>query len=187
MSERSPFAERSPRAEPISGSIEIDGPRVRIPAGMRLDLGGIGKGWIADRLCAVAVAEDLDPCLLIDAGGDLVAATGEHVAVVENTAGPLRVTLAAGDALATSGDARRSWRNGDGIAAHHLIDPETGAPGPRLQATVLMRGAAAADVMAKVIALRPGEIATTRRAALLIRDGVMSASASWPAPAALPV
>ncbi len=57
-------------------------------------------------------------------------------------------------ALATSGRDRRRWRRG-GREAHHLIDPETGAPadGDLLRVTVFAGTAVEAEVLAKAIFL----------------------------------
>ena len=66
--------------------------------------------------------------------------------------------IGAGQGVATSGYGRRHWRNGDGRLAHHLIDPATGAPGRLAHATVVSDDPVAADVLAKVLALRPDRI-----------------------------
>ena len=56
------------------------------------------------------------------------------------------------------------------MLAHHLIDPETGAPGPRTHATVVADDPVAADVLAKVLTLRPGRIAALDEAAMVMVD-----------------
>src|SRR5260370_3411731 len=80
------------------------------------DLGGIAKGWIADRLAA-----PLGSKALADLGGDLRAArtrpNGDGWPV-----GFAGVTAMLRDqGAATSSVRRRSWR-----ALHHLIDPRAG-------------------------------------------------------------
>ena len=126
--------EYSPFSRSISGTIELDVDRrtARIPEGELIDLGGIGKGWIAD-LCREPLAEATDDTsVLLDAGGELLAVRGCHaMAVVHNGALCGSVTLREGEAVATSGFSVHRWVNGDGAAAHHLIDPATGRPGPR--------------------------------------------------------
>lgn len=156
-----PGARAAPRSVPVESVVEVDRARsaVRIPAGAWLDLGGIGKGWIADRVAARAQALSAAD-VLIDAGGDLVAARGEYLITIEPSVeaaagSPGPVSLAAGQAIATSGSGRRRWLNGDGTSAHHLIDPATGAPGGHVQATVLADRGDGADVWAKVLSLRP--------------------------------
>ncbi len=49
---------------------------IKLPRGVRLDLGGIGKGYTAEQ--AVAYLNMLGPCL-VDAGGDLVAGTAPRL------------------------------------------------------------------------------------------------------------
>lgn len=186
ISESSPYSDRTPEAEPVSGRLELDdeGCRARVPAGTALDLGGIGKGWIAQRLAAREAELSDDPGVLIDAGGDLLAVSGEHLVGVEAAEDPAGhpqcwIRLRAPQAVATSGDSRRSWHNGDGVRAHHLIDPATGAPGPSAQATVVAGDAVSADVYAKVLALRPLNVAGFAHPALVVVGGVVRASAGW--------
>jgi thiamine biosynthesis lipoprotein len=96
---------------------------------------------------------------MIDAGGD-AALRGEGpdgagwLVDVEDPADARRVvkTLRIRDrAVATSAPNRRRWRTGAG-AAHHLIDPRTGAPASSelAQVTVVAPDAEQADVLAKV-------------------------------------
>jgi thiamine biosynthesis lipoprotein len=181
--ERAPYAPQTPPPEPVVAHIELDAARraVLIPAGMALDLGGICKGWIAARVAAFAVGCP-DPRLLVDAGGDVLAVTGEHTVSLEcshRSASETWVRLRAGQAVATSGHARRRWVNGDGRELHDLIDPYTGAPGPEAQATVVADDPVAADVLATVLALRPKTIELTAYPALVTASGATSASAAW--------
>lgn len=173
--------------EPIAASVgtwramELDHEHCRVffPAGARLDLGGIAKGWAAD----VALDQffgDALPDVLIDVGGDMRArgrgANGEpwpigvRNPVTEATARPedgVVVSLASG-ALACSGATDRWWRRG-GELRHHLLDPRTGRParlwvdaaegnlgGEPVIATVTAFAptAAHAEVAAKVAVLR---------------------------------
>ncbi len=188
------FMEVSPRSQAVSGRVELepDGRRVRIPAAGVLDLGGIAKSWIGMRLTEMLVSETEDAALLVDAGGDLVAARGDHVVGVERP-GPARlnrpgapvldsvahIRLGEGRAVATSGWGRRHWTNGDGVAAHHLIDPATGRPGPLAHATVVAPDLVAADVLAKCLALRPHMLEDTRLPALVTDAGTSRESAAW--------
>ncbi len=146
----------------VFGDVVLDRERrtVRLPEGARLDLGGIAKGWIIDR-----VADMLRPHgpSLIDIGGDMVAfrdgpdgGPGWLVAV----ANPIQVELdlcwlrLRDEAVATSTTARRRWSRA-GRWLHHLIDPRTGAPSQTdvLQATVVAPDAVTADVCAKTALL----------------------------------
>jgi thiamine biosynthesis lipoprotein len=109
--------------------------RLRMPAGMEIDFGGIGKEYAADR-AATLVAARTEAAVLVNLGGDLFATgprrggrpwgvgvddpdrTGEGVLY--------RVELARGG-LATSGDARRFVLHG-GKRLGHILDARTGWP-----------------------------------------------------------
>ena len=134
---------------------------VRRPAGVRFDLDGVAKGWLADR--ALALLAD-HPSALVDGDGDLAVrlapgaswsigvadprADGATLAVLTPTApseGPGRAF-----GLATSGTSVHRWAR-DGGWAHHLIDPRSGLPARTdlVQATVLAGTARHAEALAK--------------------------------------
>ena len=107
--------------------VSVDDERgvVERPRGLRLDLGGSGKGHVADRVARiVGSAREW----LVDAGGDLRVGGGREVRVAhplrEEPAAVLQLT---DGAIATSSVVRRSWRTPSGTA-HHLLDPATGRP-----------------------------------------------------------
>lgn len=133
------------------GSVEIDGRRITLAPGVRLDLGGIGKGYAAER--AAELLALAGPCL-VSAGGDVAVrgtpASGVWPVAVE---GGLTLGLERGG-LATSGRDRRRWRRG-GDELHHLIDPTTGRPAATdvLRVTAVADDAVAAEVLAKTLFL----------------------------------
>ncbi len=122
---------------------------VSLDPGVRLDLGGIAKGWCADRVGAGLA--DWGACL-VNVGGDLatqgVPADGAWAVGVEAPEGTLSLALERG-AIATSGRDRRRWRRG-GTEIHHVIDPGTARPAATdlLRATVVAGTAAWAEVLA---------------------------------------
>ena len=133
---------------------------VRRPPGLRFDLGGIGKGWIADRALHLLAAW---PSAVIDADGDLAirCAPGRvwEVAVDDPRApdmslAVLRLAAPAGLpvrwGVATSGTSIHRWTV-DGRPRHHLIDPRTGLPAVTdvVQATVVAGSALRAEALAK--------------------------------------
>lgn len=186
LNDRAAYARTSPDPRRLEGRPQIDRRQgtAMIPAGTRLDLGGIAKSWMAARAAGLLRGRCDDPAVLVDAGGDLVAARGRHLVAVEDPRGPdappvARVWVEEGQGVATSGFGRRRWQNGDGRAAHHLIDPETGAPGPRTHATVVADDPVAADVLAKVLTLRPGRIAVLDEAAMVMVDAGIRVTAAW--------
>lgn len=125
------------------------------PPGVRLDLGGMGKGWTVDR-----VVDDLraDGHFLINAGGDLYAygappgERGWRVHLAHPSRPDRRVATLSlwHHALATSTVARRRWVQ-DGRVRHHLIDPRTGHPATSdvVSASVVAGRVFTAEVFAK--------------------------------------
>jgi thiamine biosynthesis lipoprotein len=111
-------------------------PVLTLPAGMEIDLGGIGKEYAVDRVADWAARESRDP-VLVNFGGDLrctgtVPAGGAWQVGIESLAKPgqpaKRIELRSG-ALATSGDARRAIVI-DGKRYGHILDARTGWPAP---------------------------------------------------------
>ena len=104
-----------------------------------LDTGGIGKG-LALRWAARRALERLPTgaALLLDAGGDVVAAGGATTnawqvgvedPLAEGADGePIAVVALSDGAIATSSVRVRNWLGPDGTPVHHLIDPETRLP-----------------------------------------------------------
>lgn len=137
------------RVYPETSTIELE-------PGVRLDLGGIAKGYAADR--AAAILAEVAPCL-VDAGGDLALHGRPWPVCVETADGTLTLELAEGG-LATSGRDRRRWTRG-GEEQHHLIDPATGRPAESdlLRVTVAAASAAEAEVHAKSLFLAGAEAA----------------------------
>lgn len=140
----------SPRPLPaLPDVLEVVPGRARVEAGWGIDLGGIAKGWLADRL-----SERLGENCLVNLGGDLFArgpgADGAGWAV-----GFGGVTVMLRDqGAATSSTRRRSWTLG-GDRLHHLIDPRTGAPSRSdvTEVSVVAADATTAEVVAKTALL----------------------------------
>lgn len=177
--DQAPFAAAGPRPQPVAGSIRVDHRRGRalIPAGATLDLGGIGKSWSARRAAAL-LRERCSGRLLVDAGGDMLAVRGRHLVAIE--ASDEQIELAEGGAVATSGFGRRCWHTGDGTFAHHLIDPQVGAPAAPAQVTVVCGDVVAADVLATAIAVSPGLLETRSEACKWTPEtGAARATLSW--------
>ena len=143
---------------PGCAGIELDPviSSVRLPEGVAIDLGGIGKGLAAD-LVACALVEAGAEGVMVNLGGDARVAgvpprAEGWIVDCENplaagSAGTVR--LAAG-AVCTSTRLRRSWTRGE-RAVHHLIDPSTGTPSWSGLASVTVLAAEAwwAEVLAK--------------------------------------
>jgi FAD:protein FMN transferase len=131
------------------------------PFGLRFDLGGVGKGWIADRALALLRSW---PGAVVDADGDLAVlcapgkcweigiddprSEGLNLAVLRLTAPPDGMATKWG--VATSGTSIHRWNVG-GEIRHHLIDPRTGLPAETdvIQATVITESALRAEALSK--------------------------------------
>lgn len=122
---------------------------------IKIDLGGIGKGWTVDRAADRLVGAGP---FLVNAGGDLYAYGAPPDASTwmidiphPEDSNRLITTLHVRDcAVATSSITRRRWSQG-GKVQHHLIDPRTGYPAETdlLSVTVIAQRAAIAEVFAK--------------------------------------
>lgn len=148
------------------GEVSVDGRRVELEDGARLDLGGIGKGYAAERAADILAA--VGPCL-VDAGGDVAVRGGNAWPVGVVTAdGVVTLALDRG-ALATSGSDRRRWMRG-GAERHHLIDPRTGrsAESDVLRVTVFADDAVDAEVLAKLLFLAGADEAATSGATAIV-------------------
>jgi FAD:protein FMN transferase len=145
---------------------------ILLPAGMSIDLGGIAKGWIAER--AAQILAEFSPACAVNAGGDmfLVGLPEGETCWPVGLEDPLRPEIiltmlqAAPGAVATSAVTKRTWRQ-SGRARHHLIDPRTGEPAVTewLSVTVLASHGYEAEVFAKALLIAgPGEAAEIARA-----------------------
>jgi thiamine biosynthesis lipoprotein len=121
--------------------------------GMRVHLGGIGKGYAIDRAVAM-LREGGFTDFMIQAGGDLyVAGTNGGTPWSLGIADPrqpdrvfARVELT-NATLSTSGDYERSFVK-DGVRYHHLLDPDRGEPARGCRSvTIVADRAILADVL----------------------------------------
>ncbi len=175
-------------------ALDLDSRRltVRAPRGLRIDLGGIGKGATVDR-----ASEVLSPAenYLVDAGGDIYAAgdgpdgCGWLVAVADSLREEEDLTTVRlrDQALATSSISRRRWWQA-GRRSHHLIDPRTGDPAGDgvVAVSAIAETATDADVFAKVallLGVREGtRFLRAQRAHGLfaLSDGSWETTEHWP-------
>lgn len=117
-------------------------PKISLPEGMEIDLGGIGKEYAVDRT-ALLLKQQSEISMLINFGGDLYA-TGprqdghgwmvgvenpefEHASKTEKQQHATQQYELVRGGIATSGDARRFLLK-DGIRYGHILAPKTGWP-----------------------------------------------------------
>jgi thiamine biosynthesis lipoprotein ApbE len=168
---------------------------VRVPRGVRLDLGATAKGWAADR-AADAAAQAGGCGALVSIGGDIATsgtapAGGWRIRVTDDhrsqpTAAGQTIAILSGG-LATSSTTVRRWRH-DGRAMHHIIDPRTGTPARTSWRTVSVAAAGCAEAniaaTAALIQGQPGAVwleAHGLPARLVDHEGNVTAVGDWPA------
>ncbi len=149
--------------------------------GIRLDAGGIAKGYAADRALAEIAATGL-PIALVAAGGDLAIGdpppgrAGWEVALAgldaDRPATP-RPLVVKRCGVSTSGDAEQ-WVEIGGVRYSHIIDPRTGMPlkGHR-SVSVIAGDATSSDMLATALSVLDPDawervVAHYRRAAALV-------------------
>jgi thiamine biosynthesis lipoprotein len=128
-----------------------------LPEGIRLDFGGIAKGWAAEK--TVERLQKYGP-VLMNAGGDIAISgprmDGDFWAVgVSNpfeTTGDFEVLYLNRGGVATSGKDRRQW-NQNGMFRHHIINPDTGQPAESdlLRVTIVAPSVQEAEAAAKTV------------------------------------
>jgi thiamine biosynthesis lipoprotein len=177
-------------------TIELDSDRamLRMPAGMKLDLGATAKALAADR--ASRAAHNATGCgVLVSLGGDIATAgpspaSGWQIHVTDDhrsgpTAPGQTISISSGG-LATSSTTVRRW-NHEGQTMHHIIDPSTGACAEEVWRTVSVAASDCADAnIVATTAIVRGERALQwlteigLPARLVARDGDVSTVGSWP-------
>lgn len=159
------------------------------PTGVRFDLDGVAKGWLADR--AADLLDDF-PGVAVDADGDVSLRAGPGISwqiEVVDPRGDDRPPLATmqfigGESwsraagVATSATTIHRWARADGSVRHHLIDPRTrrSADTDVVQATVVATTAREAEMLAKTVLILgsatalPLLAASAAQAAILLLD-----------------
>jgi thiamine biosynthesis lipoprotein len=123
--------------------------------GMKVHLGGIGKGYAVDRAVAILREAGVND-FMIQSGGDLYLGgrRGERPwrAGIQDPRGPANSSFASLDltdaAISTSGDYERFFVR-DGRRYHHILDPDTGEPAQGCRSvTIVAEHSALADGLA---------------------------------------
>ncbi len=126
--------------------LEVRAGSARLRQGASIDLGGIAKGFLADRLAA-----DLGDNALVNLCGDLYARGGGETGDGWPIGMGGKTVLLMDMGAATSGTRKRSW----GPDLNHLIDPRTGLPSRSdlAEASVIARTGVDAEIFAKAALL----------------------------------
>ena len=140
-------------------AVAADRREVSLPlAGTRLDLGGIGMGYAADRALEV-LAERGVASAMIDASGDIAvsapppAAGGWRIGLPPAAGEPAEILELSRAAVTTSGDAFQAVVI-DGVRYSHVVDPRTGVGvrGPGA-VTVIAPDCTTADALATALSV----------------------------------
>jgi FAD:protein FMN transferase len=124
-------------------------------AGMRIDLGGIGKGYAVDHGIELLKARGFRHAV-VTAGGD-TGIIGDHMGrpwlvAIRHPDDPSKVVTRiplSDSAMSTSGDYERYFDE-NGVRYHHIIDPHTGHSASKVRsATVIAPTATQTDGMSK--------------------------------------
>lgn len=156
-----PFADLAPlttsAAQPAQSPADVlvhEIPRtVTVPAGVQLDLGGIGKGAAADQTVRVLLAAGARSAM-VNLGGDLRAdgeppRDGWEVVLDCPGSSETQTMRIASGAVCTSSTTKRRWQTIDG-ERHHIIEPTSGhsTTSDLCTATVVGAEAAQCEVLA---------------------------------------
>lgn len=141
--------------DPMEKTVRLEKP------GMRLDLGGIAKGYAADAVLQVLRKHGITRAL-IAAGGDIAVsgpppdADGWRIGIApleDPDKKPERYLSLKDGAVSTSGDAEQ-FVEVDGKRYSHIVDPRTGIGlVGRMSVTVVARDATSADSLTKVVCI----------------------------------
>jgi FAD:protein FMN transferase len=167
---------------------------VRIPRGVRLDLGASAKAFAADR-AAARIADELDTGVLVSIGGDISVAgpsprEGWPVGIADDSSTPAtgvdQVVSIRDGGLASSSTVVRSWWVGT-ERVHHIVDPATGNAAAPYWRLVSASGKSCVDANAvSTAAVVWGSRAlerlpSFRQAIRLVRhDGTVFTLGEWP-------
>jgi thiamine biosynthesis lipoprotein len=186
------------RVTPGWQAIDLDSERaaIRVPTGVRLDLGATAKAWAADR-AADAVHEATGAGSLVSLGGDIATAgaapeDGWRIYVTEDHrsapgSSGQTISIRSGG-IATSSTAVRRWSH-EGRTRHHIIDPATGAPVARTwrTASVAAQTCLDANIASTAALIRVGSTPAWLEqlglpARLVSNEGAVRRVSGWPVP-----
>lgn len=131
--------------------IRWDNPRLRVPVGMEIDFGGIGKEYAVDSVSSL-LKRHSNLSFLVNFGGDCNASGPQKngapwITGIENPRKPgdaSAIIKLRNGALATSGDVYRFLEK-NGIRYGHIFNPKTGWPQPDSPLSVTVAAASCSE------------------------------------------
>jgi FAD:protein FMN transferase len=175
-------------AGPFDAIELLDGQKVRFrQANVRIDLGGIAKGFAVDRALEVLRGSGAASGL-VNAGGDL-AAFGEapQTVHIRHPRDPRRLICSVevtDEALASTARRFDPFQSAD-TASSAVIDPDSGKPADAVDgATVRARSCMMADALTKIVMIAGAEATEllehyNASALLILADGDVQISPDW--------
>lgn len=158
-----PDGEALEKARALTGYLncEVAGDTFTLPEGFGLDLGGIAKGYTADRILEISMSRCR--AMVISLGGN-VAFFGEKPdgsdwnILIEDPnkdgeyLGTLHFPSGSSAHVVTSGGYERYFEE-NGVRYHHILDPKTGCPAETdlLSVTIIGSDGAMADVLSTAL------------------------------------
>lgn len=140
--------------------VAMNGSRIELPEGCRLDFGAVAKGYAADRAVA-QLKKDKASGAILNLGGTIVAygkkpggsAWSVGIADPENSADHMGRLSCSDRIIATSGSYERCFEGEDGRLYSHIIDPKTGRPVDNgiLSVTVVSESGLRADALSTAL------------------------------------
>lgn len=127
------------RLDPVRSTVQF------LRSGVRIDLGGIAKGYAVDRSIAI-LKEGGVRNALVSAGGD-TRVIGRHwdhpwkvgIRDPRNRDGMVSIIPLEDAAISTSGDYERFFEE-DGVRYHHILNPGTGQSSSEVHSTSIIGG-----------------------------------------------
>ena len=138
-------------------SVKVNENKVFVPDGVQLDLGGIAKGFVADKIVEFLVENGVEDAL-IDLGGNILA-------LGDKNGSPWRIGIKYPDSsdyvgavkssermsVVTSGDYERYFEI-DSVRYHHILDTDTAMPAVTdvRSVTILSQSSAQGDALSTI-------------------------------------
>lgn len=136
---------------------------IRIPDNATVDIDGIGKGWLIDRIAALFREHGLTE-FIINGGGDMFISSPTPIPIaLEDPSDPSNIlrSVDVTGGFAASSQTKRTWQDSDTTRAH-IIDPSTNSTAINNVRGVFVNAPTAtiADACATILLVRPDLHAT---------------------------
>jgi len=142
--------------------LDHDKKTITLQKPLKIDLGGIGKGYIADQLMLIVKRAKISHAAVIVGGETVLGAAppekkGWHIGIEDSEHKVIGKIVLANTALSTSGDSYQFFEAG-GERQSHLIDPTTKqSKVNRLNVTTIAPSATESDAWATALRILPTE------------------------------